>query len=130
MDDTGLGNGNLSIQEIIAKLTAEYGGLTSGDLQAYLAQLEAPYDPTVPFMDFITDRNKVYRALLTNNFTVMEDQKVSSLILAVTKGARSMFGDTCNKYREDFPLSSLQDGRRTHAELIKRLTNHHKATGR
>ena len=126
MDDTGLGNGNLSIQEMIAKLTAEYGGLTSGDLKAYLAKLDEPYDPTVPFLDFITDRNKIYRALLTDNFTLMEDQKVSSIILAV-RGASRMFGDTCNKFREDFPNSSVLEGLRTHAELVTRLTNHHKA---
>ena len=51
MDDTGLGNGNLSIQKMVSKLTAEYGGLTSSDLQAYLAALDKPYDPTVPFLD-------------------------------------------------------------------------------
>ena len=57
----------------------------------------------------------------------MEDQKVSSLILSVISGARSMYGDMCNKFREDFPNSSVLDGVRTHAELVTRLTNHHKA---
>ena len=49
MDDTGLGNGDLTIQEMIARLTAKYGGLKSGDINAYLGELDKPYDPTTPF---------------------------------------------------------------------------------
>ena len=90
---------------MIARLTDKYGGLKSGDINAYLGELDKPYDPTNAFLVFLTERNKIYRALRTVNYTIMEDQKVSALISAVTNGARNTYESTYDRFREDFPTS-------------------------